>query len=536
MKNNLNGNSVVIKMDINKNHIDHFILETDEGTKKVKDAFYKQAAENRNHYIDVQLEEIGKCKSIIEREISKRLSTYLSCDKSSEYEKEEEKVDEALELVKLHLNISTSFKLGLDYWIASIDDDASLEMMNTSIQNFIDAFHTFGIDLTIDDFKYTMFTEKYMNTFFEKGDLTSSFEKIYFSCPSLKLQLKMNLSFIVKKYNDALNTYLTQYKNNLYQKFNVTDDNVIEHYISLRKDLGVKMAMDPYSHLKSFLDGDLKITDYLEDSTLRVKNYNLFAMNDDYAALSDDEKKDFNAATMDLYVTLNVLDKYYKYENVIKDLLKRYKDKDSVKSQFTNKKKELDKAEKERLGIYKDYLKANGIGFFAKYNEDKIKNSMLRMNEQVKMIHDLQVELEDLEITNNLNLLSDSSSIYDLLNVSLLSFPFLEKNLEKDEDFDGVKLEDIIHEYFRFIYNPNNGFMRKINVLTDYNIASIVAEKFRLLKLNITDEMLSSDNLSLTMESARFINVVQNVDRSDYNVHMIDNICRMNEIVKNEVI
>ena len=356
------------------------------------------------------------------------------------------------------------------------------------------------------------------------------FEKIYFACPDIKLQLKMNLSYIIKKYESQLSKAVSLLNDRLYKEFDVTKNNVIDKYVSMRHDVGLEIARDEYNNSKIFIDGTRKIADYLEDAPARVKNYNTFAVNGDYASLSEEDKKNYNSAMMDLYVNLNELKKYYHYEFIITDLLERFKNKESAKTSYASKKKEIEKEEKKRLGIYKEYLKANGFGLFAKKDDVKIKNSMLKMNEHIKKLTLLYDELNDLEINYNLNKLNESASIYDLLKMSLTSFSFLEKKFLGEEYFQDKSLEENVVDYFKFIYNPSNIFLRKVNVLTDYNIVSIVAEKYRLLKLNISEEMIDQDNIDATMDTVGFINLVQNIQESRISLNDINNLCQMIKI------
>lgn len=537
--NNLEDNSIVKRIEIDKNHIDQFVLETEEGTKRSREKFHREASEQRNRYVNSQISLFERYFSDIKREISLRLRQSMPQDKSSLYNEKNKEIDDLLELVKLNSNISNGFKLKLDFLISSINEDTSLEELNNIIQKFVQKFQEFGFPLTNKDFQYTMFTESYMNSFFQNSSLDSMknvFEKIYFTCPDIKLQLKMNLEYIINHYNDSLEKYVLSLKDKLFKAHGVTSENVISKYTNLRFEVGNQIAIDEYYNTKIFLEGKKKISDYLDDSPARAKNFDTFVLEDKYNDLDEVSKARYNSAMMGLYTTLNELKKYYRYEFILKDLLEKHDNKDNVKGQLASKKKEIDKEEKKRLSIYKEFLKANGVGLFAKKNEVKSHNSMLKMNEQVRKLNTLYEELKDIEITSNLATLSESATIYDLFMVSLTSFPFLEKLFNGEESFQEEKLEDVIHEYFRFLYNPNNSVLRKINVFTDYNIVDIVAEKYKLLNLNVSVEMIDKDNIDSTMESVRFINLVQNIERSNITIHEIANICRMNEIAPKEEI
>ena len=528
------NNSIIKQIEINKNHIDNFALETDEGTKKVKEKFHLKAIEDRNNYVNGQHVVFDKYKVIIENELVERFKNKMPVDKTAEYDKELAEVDKLLNLVKLNSTIQDSFKLKLDFLIASIKEETSLEDLDNIILDFINRFKEYGIVLTIDDFKYSMFTEQYMASLLDNPNsdiMKDVFEKIYFACPMIKIQLKMNLKDVVSKYEKELAKYVQKLVEDENKNNQVNRDNVVSKYTSYRFDVGTKIAVDEYYNSKLFLDAKKKISDYLDDAPARGKNYNAFAINGDYASLSDVDKQKYNSAVMGLYLTLNELKKYYKYEFILKDLLERYKNKDSIKSQYASKKKELDKEDKKRKGIYKKYLKAKGVGFLARKNEAKMKNFMLEMNEQIKKLCTIYEEFEDLEMTNSLNKLSESASIYDLFYSALSSFSFLEKSFSSDEQFEEKSLEENVNDYFKFLYNPNNRFLRKVNALTEFDIVSIVAEKYKLLNLAVTNEMIDQDNIDATMDTVKYINLIQNIDRSHISISEINNLCKMQGIV-----
>ena len=528
------NNTITKQIEINKNHIDNFVLETDEGTKKVKEKFHLKAIQDRNNYVNSQHVVFDKYKVLIENELVERFKNKMPVDKTEEYDKELAEVDKLLNLVKLNSTIHDSFKLKLDFLIASIKEETSLEDLDNIILDFINRFKKYGIVLTLNDFKYTMFTEQYMSALLDNPNsdiMKDVFEKIYFACPMIKIQLKMNLKDIVSKYEKELSKYVQKLVEDENKKSQVNKDNVVSKYTSYRFEVGTKIAVDEYYNSKLFLDAKKNITDYLVDAPARGKNYNVFAINGDYASLSDEDKQKYNSAVMGLYLTLNELKKYYNYEFILKDLLERYKNKDSVKSQYASKKKEADKENKTRLGIYKKYLKANGIGFLARKNDAKMRNYMLEMNEQIKKLCTIYDELEDLEMTNNLNKLSESASIYDLFYSALSSFSFLEKSFSGDEKFEEKSLEENVNDYFKFLYNPNNRFLRKVNALTEFDIVSIVAEKYKLLNLAVTNEMIDQDNIDATMDTVKYINLIQNIDRSHISISEINNLCKMQGIV-----
>lgn len=520
------------EMKQDKEYVETYQLETDKGTKRMKERFYNTAAEERNHWIEDKLVQYRKTFTSITDEISLRKQRLFPIDNTETYDALSIDVSNLLYCVRLDSNSSNAFKLNIDYILSSINDLTSLEELNQKIGTFVSYFRQFGVVLTIDDFKYTMFTEMYMDSFFRDpnyNSLKDIFEKVYFKCPDIKLQLKMNLQNIVQKYDDKLAEYVTNLKNTSYANFGITD-NAVAHYVRNRLDLGEKIASDEYYNTMVFIEGKKKIQDYLEGSPTRTKIYNSFTLSGDYDACSDEDKKVFNDSMMGFYLTLNELKKFYRYEFILKDLIGFYKEKDTVKAQYTAKKKEIEKEEKVREKINKQYERALGVGFLAKVSEDKQKYFMLQMNGQIRKLNDLYKEFNDLEIRYQVSTLSDSSSLYDLFLISLTSFPFLEKCFT-GEDFEENTLEENITEYLRFLYNPNNDFLRKVNSFADYNITDIVADKYRLLNLNITSEMIQTETIDATLQDVQFINLIQNIERSKTSVTMISNLCKMNAII-----
>ena len=299
--NNLENNSIVEQIGIDRNHIDTFELETNDGTKRTRQRFHANAVEQRNNYVNQQQVIFSRYQVEIENEILNRFKSLMPVDKTAEYDEKQAEVLKLLDVVKLNTNIPDSFKLKLDYIIAFIDEDTSLEDLNKQISDFLDKFQTMGINLTIEDFKYTMFTERYMTSFLEKPEhnvLKETFEKIYFTCPDIKLQLKMNLSHIIKKHEKNIASYVVKLRDEEFLKYQVNSTNVIDKYTEFRNQTGVLIARDEYYNTSLFLEKKKKISDYLEGSAARDKNYNAFAINENYNELSVEAKHNYNSALM----------------------------------------------------------------------------------------------------------------------------------------------------------------------------------------------------------------------------------------------
>lgn len=519
-------------INIGRDHIDNFQLESNEGTKRTKDKFRTLAISQRNNYVKKQMEDFGDLKLKLIDEITERYNRLLPEDKTAQGNSMESNVNSLFELVNLNSNMSDSFKLGIDYLLARLSNETSLEEFNAILNEFITKFREYGIELTVNDFKYTMFTEKYMDEFFKHAnfdELKYVFEKIYFTCPDIKLQMKMNLSFIISKYSNKLSNVVNKLIEEKNKEFNVDKNTYMQKYLDTRVEYGSFIEKDEYNNAKKFLENKYKVDDFLDSSPLKNKNFELF-VEDNFGELDDILKDRYNNALLDLYLTLGELKKYYSYEFIITDLLERYKKREDAKKSVVEKKKEIDKAEKERIKHYHEYLRATGKGLFAVKNEAKKNDAMLKINETVKKLNTLNDEYKDLTLTNNLNTLNESCTIYDLFMLTLTSFTFLEKVFTSNEEFVG-DLKYIIHEYLRFLYNPVNAFIRKVNALVDFNISNIITEKFKILDLTIDDTMITKDTIDATLDSLRTINLIQNVDKSSISFEQIKVLCDMDQII-----
>ena len=115
-------------LESDKNYVDNFVLETHEGTKRLKEKFRMNASLERNSYIERKIIYYENSLEYIKDEMKNRFSRLMPRDRSLEYEKELDKIDAYINLVKLDLDISSSFKLNISFVLSSIQDDSSLSM------------------------------------------------------------------------------------------------------------------------------------------------------------------------------------------------------------------------------------------------------------------------------------------------------------------------------------------------------------------------------------------------------------------------
>lgn len=531
------------EIEINENHINNFPLETETGTKKMKEKFHRKAVEERNAYIE---KEIPKFKEY-QKQAYKELYSYVQAntpeDKSNQYNEEQQNLEELLKILPLtNDKISLEMKLGYAHIFYELSEEAgaSLKVINACLLDFIQKMKDAQIELTINNFNYSPFTLSYMTALLtNKGQenfddlMQESFKSIYWECPEIIMHLKRNLLYLVKKNYQKLKEYNHTLATKVVTEKNLTVNSIENVYQNARNELEIKKAKDEYNNIQLFLNKNKNIDDYIEGSPLRNKSFNHLVIKETYHDLTEEEKEVFDREIINLGKHLQVLKEYYRYESIVKDLIGRFKKKEESKTKYVTKQKEIETEEKTREKLYKEYQKANGIGLFARKNETKQAEIKVKMKEQINKLDKLYQELEELEIDIKIaENLTEGSSIYDALIASLSSYTYIEKvMIEKFKDIDvDFNLSNYVKEYLEFIYNPNADFLRKITVLLDYDIARVISEKYELLGIHLDKEEISPDSIDSEIQTVNVVTLVNNIKASNMSIDQMKLICDINKI------
>lgn len=541
------GNTVIDKeISINSEHINTFKLELESGTKKMKEKFHKSAVKERNEYVEEQIKKFDKYQVEVYRLLKLRVNSLLPSDKSNHYDSLKKNIEKEKQIIVFNnSDYSIDFKLGIFKLISSIDinDDVSLNTINNTFFNIIKIFEDASIKLTISDFTYSMFTEKYMHVFLDNIEKNNRFEEvmkkcfdsIYWECPDIIKHLKLNFWSLLEKYEEKLKIYTDTVSYQLLQKTGYDKNSLIDKYLGNVNKYNLEVSRDEFYNLDSFLSKKKNVLDYLDDSATRVKNLDLFVIDGEFKDIEDSSK--FYDNMVELAHTLSVLKLYYRYEFIIKDIQDKYSKKDANKSVFSNKLKEVNTEEGKRKKIYNDYLKACGKNLFHKVNEEKIKSNKLAINEEILKLDTLYNELHDLEIVELINKkVNSTDSLYDLFSLSYESYYYLEKMFnEHFKDSDDYSFEEELNKYFDFIYSPYNDFLKKINGFSMVDVSSVITDKYRLLGINVTNDNISVDNLDSFMDSVNYVKFIDDILKGDLSFDDINVIVKFREFESIEV-
>lgn len=534
------------EISINSEHINTFKLELESGTKKMKEKFHKSAVKERNEYVEEQIKKFDKYQVEVYRLLKLRVNSLLPSDKSNHYDSLKKNIEKEKQIIVFNnSDYSIDFKLGIFKLISSIDinDDVSLNTINNTFLNIIKIFEDASIKLTISDFTYSMFTEKYMHVFLDNIEKNNRFEEImkkcfdsiYWECPDIIKHLKLNFWSLLEKYDEKLKIYTDAVSYQLLQKTGYDKNSLIDKYLGNVNKYNLEVSRDEFYNLDSFLSKKKNVLDYLDDSATRVKNLDQFVIDGEFKDIEDSSK--FYDNMVELAHTLSVLKLYYRYEFIIKDIQEKYSKKDANKSVFSNKLKEVNTEEGKRKKIYNDYLKACGKNLFHKVNEEKIKSNKLAINEEILKLDTLYNELHDLEIVELINKkVNSTDSLYDLFSLSYESYYYLEKMFnEHFKDSDDYSFEEELNKYFDFIYSPYNDFLKKINGFSMVDVSSVITDKYRLLGINVTNDNISVDNLDSFMDSVNYVKFIDDILKGDLSFDDINVIVKFREFEPIEV-
>lgn len=541
------GNTVIDKeISINSEHINTFKLELESGTKKMKEKFHKSAVKERNEYVEEQIKKFDKYQVEVYRLLKLRVNSLLPSDKSNHYDSLKKNIEKEKQIIVFNnSDYSIDFKLGIFKLISSIgiNDDVSLNTINNTFLNIIKIFEDASIKLTISDFTYSMFTEKYMHVFLDNIEKNNRFEEvmkkcfdsIYWECPDIIKHLKLNFWSLLEKYEEKLKIYTDTVSYQLLQKTGYDKNSLIDKYLGNVNKYNLEVSRDEFYNLDSFLSKKKNVLDYLDGSATRVKNLDQFVIDGEFKDIEDSSK--FYDNMVELAHTLSVLKLYYRYEFIIKDIQDKYSKKDANKSVFSNKLKEVKTEEGKRKKIYNDYLKACGKNLFHKVNEEKIKSNKLAINEEILKLDTLYNELHDLEIVELINKkVNSTDSLYDLFSLSYESYYYLEKMFnEHFKDSDDYSFEEELNKYFDFIYSPYNDFLKKINGFSMVDVSSVITDKYRLLGINVTNDNISVDNLDSFMDSVNYVKFIDDILKGDLSFDDINVIVKFREFEPIEV-
>ncbi len=432
----------------------------------------------------------------------------------------------SLERVKFLLNPSNTYfeKMSFDELLFQLNNSYMFNFNSLSdvINSFLDKFELVGVRLTSDDFHYTCYVHEYMSSFLEVrysndedkkyAKVNEIFEQIYWVNPELIEHIELNFRRLIRLHEKKFTTYIAK------RQKEVMAENGITNYVNCLEKL--KAAHIELNMANDETIGDLvelaitngfDINQYMPDSKVRSGAYeSLIASSVDYHDKNKMSK--ICRALEKLKSNIIEFNNYNEFLPLFNDFKTQYQELLTVDAKkYTGLKSILDQINSKEKELYKLNSKIFGgrPGFFEFNNEKDLRKlkvqSVLKAKELYELYKQYDAEYFKMHV---LNIISNTMTVADVLNL-YYSFDYFKKiairKVYELEDYTEVmKYSD---NFYMYATDPTNVIIAGIPIFEDATIARVIANKYRLNNLKITEDdlaapeaLLSKINLILRVE------------------------------------
>ena len=359
-----------------------------------------------------------------------------------------------------------------------------IKSVNNIIENIIKSFKDIGINIKIDDFKYSNYVKNYMlNVYKNKEDdknLYNNFEKIYWECPKIINLIRLNF---YKIYFDNIKNI-----NNYYLKNNKINNNYINTIIDNNNKLEEIVHNDKRYIINKFINNELLLNDYLDTNIDKLMNKYILDRNNEH---------NYN----NLFKLVNNLEEYkgyLKYQGIIDNIKNLYKDKNNYQNIYNNKLKDIVKEEKE---LYSINSKLNKTSIF-KLKDNKKRELLLKVDSLLdNLIKDYNL-LEELNIKDNIyKYISDDTNLKDILEIVSYNFKYLYDYYKEENDNLTInELCSMLDELKIYLSSNEFNIINNVKINEDKNISQTITDHYILLNIRLTDEDIN-ENIDSTIKN-----------------------------------
>ena len=393
------------------------------------------------------------------------------------------------------------------------------------INSFLDKFELVGVRLTSEDFHYTCYVHEYMTSFLEVrysntedkkyAKVNEIFEQIYWVNPELIEHIELNFRRLIRIHEKKFNAYIAK------RQKEVMAENDIKNYVNCQEKLKaahieLNMANDETvaDLVELAITNGFDINQYMPDSKVRSGAYeSLIAPSVDIhdknkmsKVCSALEKLKSNIIEYNNYNEFLPLFNDFKeqYKDLLNVDVKKYTGLKTILDQINSKEKELDKLNSKIFG--------GRPGFFEFNNEKDLRKLKVQSVLKAKELYELykQYDIEYFKM-NVLNIISNTMTVADVLNI-YYSFDYFKKiairKVYELEDYGEVmKYSD---NFYMYATDPTNVIIAGIPIFEEALIARVIANKYRLNNLKLTEDDLAAPDALLAK-----INLILRVEKID---------------------
>ena len=457
-----------------------------------------------------------------------------------------------LENVKFLLNPSNSYfeKMGFDDLLYRLANyyTFNFSSLNEIINGFLDKFQQAGIKLDKNSFNYTCYVHEYMSSFLEVRNqekksydkVSEIFEQIYWVNPDIISHLELNFRKLIRENARKFTHYISKVQKE------AMVDNHIKNYQECVEKLKVAYIEYNLANKENVFDianlakeGKIDINQYLEGSKIKIGAVeSLFYNVNDF----DNPEKLNKICCILERLKLNIIEysNYAEFLPIFEDFKNEYKNQINVEKNDKDLKNIINKIEESERNLAKLNRRIFGEKnyFFEFKNSLDLKQLKINSVELAKDLYDLYQEYDKVYFKDKiLSILSDTISIADLLNL-YYSYDYFKKltiqRIYKLTEYD--EIEKLSEKFDLYAMNPTNIIVRGLLVFSDTDISKIIANKYRLSNIKITEEDLEIDNLDVILDKVQLILRINKINNSNTSIEKIWFMTEVEKILKKECI
>ena len=408
----------------------------------------------------------------------------------------------------------------------------NLENINEQIKLYITKFSKIGIEISLDDFDYSVYVKKYMKIFFqelETGNINSerikqSFEEIYWKSPDIIVQIELNLRKIYLEKQKVIDRHFEKEKKQKLKRLDITPNEIHKTDIELKKTLVEKTELEKHLLQEKFLNGKLNAKDFTKEK-VEANIDKILSINDKSDVYKSEEiQSNINKFLNSLYEYQN----YTKFKFILDDIRKFYLEKSNYKKSYITTKNEIEKLEKK---LFKFNKKMTHRGFF------KVKKEYKQNPKAKELIIAIQEKYKELDINKFYNKiyekLNDKSTIYDALKLASSYYVYLTTCMINNfKNITQTEIDNKINELNEFLNNPFNTIINHTLITEENDFSLIIKDRYKLLKFNVEKEDLDSTKINTLITRLENIKISINLKKTNTKIEEIEQLCEIKRILQ----
>ncbi len=450
-------------------------------------------------------EEYSGYKKDVFNEIKKRSAKYLTYVPSDRMELVKKELLDYQDL-GLFNPINTSFeKMGFDTLFYSLIHyyKNDLTSVNNDIMEAIKKFEMVGITITEKDFVYSNYARKYIKELLRDGSedlMKDVFEDLHWKCPDVISHIETCFRILFDKNVKVFDDYLANRRKEI-----LIDNLSYEDYVLKRTNLSKELYnLENYEEnaiINKFMTGQLMLNDY---NIINVsKSYSKFLGDNCDISKGKEKINDFK----NLLFNLQEFNNYLRYSYVLDDVKAKYNDRAAHQGEVAKITKEIRTLVAELEKLTSEINEGTTKGFWIFKKKIDIEKHYLTINEKVKELDLKYDEYDKALIYEKMNAhLTDTSSVYDVFRFVYSFKGYLRSCIKAhEEDVDINKVKKIVKYFDEFLSNPNLNILKNVKFNTDYDLALILVDHYKILGINLNPDTLNVEGIADLIRSLDII-------------------------------